>query len=430
MPASTTAKSASAKGKKAATPAQLRATAREELSALFESAPGGSIAGEEEYAEFARRVLAQLAIIGDGEEVAYQAMRLVCDTMGFATGVEGETVDADVPWMHPFYRQAFAQVQAELAADRADREEEGETPGSAAEVEAEVEDEVDQLVDDEVEEVEEVAKRKSKRARPSDTSTAAEPAVDIRCVYCAAHPGGGRCVLREGFTKCDRCLLGRQGCRAIEDKTPYSDWYEDNGHTRAVRLDGVVAAKVIRSRGRTSDMPAWVKTAWEEYRAKRLTAYQAGEGSLGASTADEASWPPSAKSTKRKAGWFGEAVRYYVQRYLEKFKDHHFEKETVSDYLARQQRMPNAKITPFAAETEDDRLARVSKIRQRIENYIKLRSPNNSRQKKNSSQANSTKPTAGLLPTAKAPVTTGFHEFKKSDHAAKPALPVAQNSSE
>ncbi|KAI9062145.1 hypothetical protein FKP32DRAFT_1677483 [Trametes sanguinea] len=132
-------------------------------------------------------------------------------------------------------------------------------------------------------------------------------------------------------------------------------------------------------------------------------------------------------ATKRKTGWFGEAVRYYVQRYLERFKDHCFEKETVSDYLARQQRMPNAKITPFAAETEDDRLARVSKIRQRIENYIKLRSLNNSRQKKNSPQANSTTPAVGLLPTAKAPVTTGFHEFKKSDHAAKPALPVAQN---
>ncbi|KAI9070346.1 hypothetical protein FKP32DRAFT_1670416, partial [Trametes sanguinea] len=115
--------------------------------------------------------------------------------MPFATGVEGETVDADVPWTHPFYRQAFASVQAELAAERADREEEDGTPGSTAEVEAEVEDEVDQLADDEVEEVEEVedvaprrelvrsakspppaakvAKRKSKRARPSDASTAA-----------------------------------------------------------------------------------------------------------------------------------------------------------------------------------------------------------------------------------------------------------------
>ncbi|KAI9066132.1 hypothetical protein FKP32DRAFT_1601954, partial [Trametes sanguinea] len=199
MPASAATKSASAKGKKAATPAQLRAAAREELSALFESAPGGSIAGEEEYAGFARRVLAQLDIIGNGvytEEVAYQAVRLVHSTMPFATGVEGETVDADVPWTHPFYRQAFASVQAELAAERADREEEDGTPGSTAEVEAEVEDEVDQLADDEVEEVEEVedvapaprtrskrkvaprpaakvAKRKSKRARPSDASTAA-----------------------------------------------------------------------------------------------------------------------------------------------------------------------------------------------------------------------------------------------------------------
>ncbi|KAI9069659.1 hypothetical protein FKP32DRAFT_1671181, partial [Trametes sanguinea] len=344
MPASA-AKSASAKGKKAATPAQLRVAAREELSALFESAPGGSIAGEEEYTGFARRVLAQLAIIGDGEyteEVAYQAMRLVRATMGFAAGVEGEAVDADVPWTHPLYRQAFASVQAELATERAEREGEGETPASAAEVEGEVDAEVDELEEDEVEEVEvaapaprtrakrkvpprpvaKAAKRKSKRARPSDDSAAApspkkkpradlpsfpepvwrpataEPRDEVRCVYCAAHPGGGRCVLREGFPKCDRCLLGRQGCRALDNETPYTDWYEDNGHTRAVRLDGVVAAKVIRSRGRASDMPAWVKTAWEEYRAKRLAAYEAGEGSLGDSTANEGSRPPSAKSTK------------------------------------------------------------------------------------------------------------------------------------
>ncbi|OSD02521.1 hypothetical protein PYCCODRAFT_1467865, partial [Trametes coccinea BRFM310] len=140
MSASTATKSSAAKGKKAATPAQLRAAAREELSALFASAPGGSIAGEEEFVEFARRVLAQLAIIGGGEyteEVAYQAVRLVRETAGFATGVEGETVDESVPWTHPLYRQAFAQVQAELAAERTDREGEDEAPASVAEVEAE-----------------------------------------------------------------------------------------------------------------------------------------------------------------------------------------------------------------------------------------------------------------------------------------------------
>ena len=53
-------KSVAAKGKKAATPAQVRAAAREELNALFASAPEGSIAGEEEYSDFAKRVLAQL----------------------------------------------------------------------------------------------------------------------------------------------------------------------------------------------------------------------------------------------------------------------------------------------------------------------------------------------------------------------------------
>ncbi|KAJ2970877.1 hypothetical protein NUW54_g12632 [Trametes sanguinea] len=57
MSASTAAKSVSAKGKKAATLAQL---ACEEVNALFASVPGGSIAGEEEYTDFARRVLAQL----------------------------------------------------------------------------------------------------------------------------------------------------------------------------------------------------------------------------------------------------------------------------------------------------------------------------------------------------------------------------------
>ncbi|KAI9065671.1 hypothetical protein FKP32DRAFT_1674553, partial [Trametes sanguinea] len=346
MPASASTKSASAKGKKAATPAQLRAAAREELSALFTSAPGGSIAGEEEFAEFARRVLAQLAIIGDGEyteEVAYQAMRLVRDTMGFATGVEAETVDADVPWTHPLYRQAFAAVQAQLAAECADREGEGEEPTSAAEVEGEGEAEVDELDEDEDEVVEaaapaprtrskrkapprpaaKAAKRKSKRAQPADESTTAsspkkkartdspsfpepvwrpataEPLDTVRCVYCAAHPGGGRCVLREGFPKCDQCLLGRQGCWAPGSKSaPYSVWYEDEGYTRAVRLDGVIAAKVIRACGRASDMPGWVKAAWEKYRAARLAAYEAGEGSLGDSTANEASRPPSAKSSK------------------------------------------------------------------------------------------------------------------------------------
>ncbi|KAL7282960.1 hypothetical protein ACG7TL_002378 [Trametes sanguinea] len=352
MSASTTAKSASAKGKKAATPAQLRAAAREELNALFASAPGGSIAGEEEYGDFARRVLAQLA------------SRLVRETMGFATGVEGEEVDAAVPWTHPLYRQAFVQVQAELAAERTEREEteranhgdEEEAPASIAEVEAEVAEvnaEVDELAGDDME-VEEVppapqtrAKRKvaprpvrvpehkpaakvvvsrPKRTLPTDEPTAvpspkkrarttqlafpapvwrpatAEPPTSIRCAYCAAHPGGGRCVLREGFSKCDRCLLGRQGCWAPgSGKKAFPEWYEDKGHVRAVRLDGVIAAKVIRSRGRASDMPGWVKAAWEEYRADRLASYKAGEGSLGDSTASEGSRPASAKSAKSAA---------------------------------------------------------------------------------------------------------------------------------
>ncbi|KAL7279312.1 hypothetical protein ACG7TL_007153 [Trametes sanguinea] len=360
MSASTAAKSSSAKGKKAATPAQLRAAAREELNALFASAPGGSIAGEEEYVDFARRVLAQLDVIGGGEateEVAYQAARLVRETIGFATGVEGEGVDANVPWTHPLYRQAFAQVQAELAADRADREGEDEAPASVTEVEAEVgggEAEVDELAGDDVEIVEDpqpvtrtrsqrkVAPRpirvpqhkpaakvivgKPKRALPADEPAAApspkkkartealvfpapvwrpataEPALGVRCAYCSAHPGGGRCVLREGFAKCDRCLLGRQGCWAPgSNKKSYPEWYEDKGHARAVRLDGVIAAKVIRSRGRASDMPGWVKAAWEEYRADRLAAYKAGEGSLGDSTASEGSRPASAKSTRPAA---------------------------------------------------------------------------------------------------------------------------------
>ncbi|OSD00074.1 hypothetical protein PYCCODRAFT_1426704 [Trametes coccinea BRFM310] len=357
MSASTAAKSTAAKGKKTATPAQLRAAAREELNALFASAPGGSIAGEEEYVEFARRVLAQLAIIGGGEyteEVAYQAVRLVRETAGFATGVEGETVDESIPWTHPLYRQAFAQVQAELAAERTDREGEDEAPASVAEVEAEVggaEAEVDELSGDDVEIVEEpqpaartrsqrkvpprpirvpqhkpaakVVVSKPKRALPADEPAAApspkkkarttqltfpapvwrpasaEPPSSIRCAYCAAHPGGGRCVLREGFAKCDRCLLSRQGCWAPSGgKKSFAEWYEDKGLVRAVRLDGVIAAKVIRSCGRASDMPAWVKAAWEEYRADRLAAYKAGEGSLGDSTASEGSRPASAKSAK------------------------------------------------------------------------------------------------------------------------------------
>ncbi|KAL7280612.1 hypothetical protein ACG7TL_005549 [Trametes sanguinea] len=333
MSASTAAKSATAKGKKTATPAQLRAAAREEVNALFASAPGGSIAGEEEYSDFARRVLAQLDVIGGGEfteEVAYQASRLVRETIGFATGVEGEEVDASVPWTHPFYRQAFAQVQAE----RADRDGEDETPASVAEVEAEV----DELAGDDVEVVEEsqpeartrsqrkVVVSRPKRSLVVDEPAAApspkkkartealvfpapvwrpasgEPSPSTRCAYCAAHPGGGCCVLHEGFTKCDRCLLGRQGCWAPGGgKKLFGDWYDGKGHSRAVRLDGVLAAKVIRSRGRSSDMPGWVKEAWEDYKSVRKALHAAGEGSLGESTASEGSRPPSTKSAKGAA---------------------------------------------------------------------------------------------------------------------------------
>ena len=69
----------------------------------------------------------------------------------------------------------------------------------------------------------------------------------------------------------------------------------------AVRLDAVVAAKVIRSRGRASDMPGWVRAAWEEHKSVRKARHAAGEGSLGDSTASEGSRPPSAKSAKGAA---------------------------------------------------------------------------------------------------------------------------------
>ncbi|KAL7284481.1 hypothetical protein ACG7TL_001772 [Trametes sanguinea] len=98
-----------------------------------------------------------------------------------------------------------------------------------------------------------------------------EPAPSIRCAYCAAHPGGGRCVLREGFTKC------------------------------AVRLDGVLAAKVIKSRGRASDMPGWVKEAWEDHKSVCKALHAAREGSIGESTASEGSRPPSTKALKTAA---------------------------------------------------------------------------------------------------------------------------------
>ncbi|KAJ2995315.1 hypothetical protein NUW54_g7411 [Trametes sanguinea] len=148
MSASTTAKSASAKGKKAATPAPAsRRCARTAQRAVCIRAgrehcrrgglrgfcaprPGADVIGGGEYTE----------------EVAYQASRLVRETMGFATGVEGEVVDAEVPWTHPIYRQAFAQVQAELAAEREDAEDTRE-PALVGEVEAEVA-EVDELAEE------------------------------------------------------------------------------------------------------------------------------------------------------------------------------------------------------------------------------------------------------------------------------------------
>ncbi|OSC96185.1 hypothetical protein PYCCODRAFT_1472828 [Trametes coccinea BRFM310] len=130
---------------------------------------------------------------------------------------------------------------------------------------------------------------------------------------------------------------------------------------------------------------------------------------------------------KRTTGWFGEAVRHYVQRYLEKYQNYCFEKETENEFLARQKRMPNAKLTPFEAETEDDRQVRVRKIRKRIESYVKMHSPNNIRKKQNPPSASSLNAALSLLPTAKVSVTTGFQEFKKSDHAGKPPVPIAEN---
>ncbi|KAI8969752.1 hypothetical protein BD414DRAFT_540922 [Trametes punicea] len=337
MSSSALTRPASAKGKKAATPAQLRAAAREELSALFASTPGGSIAGEEEYADFARQVLAQLDMIGNAnftKEVAHQAVQLVRETIGFASGVESEGVVTDIPWTHPLYHQPFVQIQAELAVEHEDADE----PSSVGEVEAEVA-EVGELTGDHMENVEEVplvsrtcTKRKDaprsihgpghkpaakvmvstpKRALPTDESTAApsprkkartkllvfsepvwrptstEPSPSIRCSYCTSHPTGGRCVLCKGFIK--------------GGKKPFGDWYDGKGHSRAIRMDGVVAAKVIKSRGWSSDLPGWVKKAWEMYRSVQKALRAAGEGSPGDSTASEGSRPPLTKSTKGAA---------------------------------------------------------------------------------------------------------------------------------
>ncbi|KAI8990439.1 hypothetical protein BD414DRAFT_535739 [Trametes punicea] len=254
--------SASAKGKKATTLAQLRATVLEELSALFASTLGGSITGEEEYTNFAHCVLAQLDVIGDGdfmEEVAYQAVRLVHETIGFTSGVEREEVIADIPWTHPLYRQAFVQVQAELAAECEDE------PMLAGEVEAEVA-EVSELAGDDMEVVEEVPPVPQTHVKckvapvpfacpsttPPRTSRArtkllvflepmwrlafTEPSPSICCSYCTSHPKGGCCVPRGG-------------------KKPFGDWYDGEGHTRTIHLDGVVAAKVIRLRGQSSNLP-------------------------------------------------------------------------------------------------------------------------------------------------------------------------------
>ncbi|KAL7283554.1 hypothetical protein ACG7TL_002988 [Trametes sanguinea] len=62
----------------------------------------------------------------------------------------------------------------------------------------------------------------------------------------------------------------------------------------------VVAAKVIRSRGRASDMPGWVRVAWEEHKAARLAAYAAGEvrEGLGSFANGKGSVPGSGGSTK------------------------------------------------------------------------------------------------------------------------------------
>ncbi|KAI8970661.1 hypothetical protein BD414DRAFT_540820 [Trametes punicea] len=256
-----------------------------------------SIVGEEEYVDFACWVLAQLDVIRDGdftEEVAYQAMWLVRKTVGFTFGVEGEEVVADIPWMHPLYHQTFAQIQAKFAVKHEDADE----PSSVGEVEAKVA-EVGEFTGDNMEDIEEVlpvprmcAKRKvalcsvrmpehkptTKVMRPASM----KPSPSIRYSYCVSHPKGGHCG----------CWVPGGG------KKPFGDWYNGKGHSRAIHLDRVVAAKVIKSHGWSSNLLGWVKEAWGMHRSVQKVLHTADEGSLGDSTASEGLRPPSTKSTK------------------------------------------------------------------------------------------------------------------------------------
>ncbi|KAI0323241.1 hypothetical protein GY45DRAFT_1341568 [Cubamyces sp. BRFM 1775] len=123
--------------------------------------------------------------------------------------------------------------------------------------------------------------------------------------------------------------------------------------------------------------------------------------------------------------WWRNTVDYYINAYLKKFKNVCFVRETDSEFAARQARMPSANLVRFEEETVAQRQERLSTINRRIENYIKNHSPNKlSRTGTNSRTSVSSHPSQAppIASTEKVAYTSGFQQFKKSDHIAKPPM--------
>ncbi|KAJ8474050.1 hypothetical protein ONZ51_g7479 [Trametes cubensis] len=131
-------------------------------------------------------------------------------------------------------------------------------------------------------------------------------------------------------------------------------------------------------------------------------------------------------ASKPDSGWWSKTVNYYTTAYLKEFKDVCFPRETDSELAARQARTPSAQLSRFEEETAQAKQARLSIIRQRIGSYVRNRSPNK-KASKNSKQgppapAHPSPAPLDMPTTDKMSYTSGFQEFKKSDHAAKPPM--------
>ncbi|KAI0349429.1 hypothetical protein OH77DRAFT_1594224 [Trametes cingulata] len=89
------------------------------------------------------------------------------------------------------------------------------------------------------------------------------PAATV-CPFGCSQCGELQCVLHEGFSKCDSCTTGRHECIiwAWEEVFPYAQWYDEEGYTRAIRLDPELVRDVCAMfKVREDDVPSYVRMA-------------------------------------------------------------------------------------------------------------------------------------------------------------------------